>query len=397
MNRKILHTPEGLRDIYGAECEKKKQMEERLCRVMTSYGYRDIETPSFEFFDVFGSDIGTIPSRDLYKFFDREGNTLVLRPDFTPSIARAASRYFSQESGPVRLCYRGQAFVSHSSHQGRLNETTQLGAELIGEGRTDADAEVIAMATEMLLKAGLTDFQISIGQVRFYESLVREAGIEGDMAAKLRLLVHNRNTFGVEQLLTGLSIEEKYRRILTLLPTLVGGAEVIDRALELSEGTGAQESAQRLKEVLELLKVYGLEKQITVDFGMLSNYMYYTGLIFRGYTYGTGEAIVKGGRYDGLLKHFGHDAPSTGFVLVVDQLMNALERQKIETGAGEKRCLILYEAQGSVQAHALAKARRSEGGIAELVRLPEDAEKAQAVLAQAEERERDGLTEVIRV
>jgi len=172
---------------------------------------------------------------------------------------------------------------------------------------------------------------------------------------------------------------------------------VIDRALELSEGTGAQESAQRLKEVLELLKVYGLEKQITVDFGMLSNYMYYTGLIFRGYTYGTGEAIVKGGRYDGLLKHFGHDAPSTGFVLVVDQLMNALERQKIETGAGEKRCLILYEAQGSVQAHALAKARRSEGGIAELVRLPEDAEKAQAVLAQAEERERDGLTEVIRV
>ena len=130
MNQKILHTPEGLRDVYSDECERKQILEQRLHQVPASFGYRDIETPSIEFFDVFGSDIGTIPSRDLFKFFDREGNTLVLRPDFTPSIARAASRYFQNVDHPIRLSYLGRSFVNYSGLQGRLKENTQMGAEL---------------------------------------------------------------------------------------------------------------------------------------------------------------------------------------------------------------------------------------------------------------------------
>ncbi len=95
--QKILHTPEGVRDIYNRECEQKLALQKKLHRVIKSYGYRDIETPTFEFFDVFSKEIGTIPSRELYKFFDREGETLVLRPDFTPSIARAAAKYYVDE------------------------------------------------------------------------------------------------------------------------------------------------------------------------------------------------------------------------------------------------------------------------------------------------------------
>ena len=90
MYNQILHTPEGVRDIYNGECRRKKYIQESLCRVLQSYGYEDIQTPTFEYFDVFRKEIGTIPSRELYKFFDKEGNTLVLRPDITPSIARAA-------------------------------------------------------------------------------------------------------------------------------------------------------------------------------------------------------------------------------------------------------------------------------------------------------------------
>ena len=87
MSQKLLHTPEGVRDIYGKEYVCKLHVEDRLMETIHLYGYEDIQTPTFEFFDVFSKEIGTTPSKELYKFFDKEGNTLVLRPDFTPSIA----------------------------------------------------------------------------------------------------------------------------------------------------------------------------------------------------------------------------------------------------------------------------------------------------------------------
>lgn len=377
MNQKLLHTPEGVRDIYGDECERKQILEQRLHAVLASYGYRDIETPAFEYFDVFGSDVGTIPSRDLYKFFDREGNTLVLRPDFTPSVARAAARYYHESDRPVRLCYLGRTFVNHQEHQGRLKENTEIGAELIGEGSADADAEVIAMATQMLQSAGLTDFQISIAHAGFFESLVKEAGIDGETAERLRILIHNHNPFGVEQLLSGKKVSERIFRILTSLTVMNGGEEMLEKAESMTQGLEAQEAVLRLKEVLRILKLYGLENQVSFDFGMLSTYMYYTGIIFRGYTYGTGDAVVKGGRYDHLLGHFGKDAPSAGFVAVVDNLLNALQRQKIRVLPDTQRTLILYSDGNRDEAHRLACALRRDGKCAELVlgdgrQLPEE-------------------------
>lgn len=372
MNQKILHTPEGVRDIYGEECERRQVMLGKLRKVLASYGYSEIETPTFEFFDVFSSEVGTIPSKDLYKFFDREGNTLVLRPDFTPSIARAASRYYPEEGKPVRLSYLGHTFVNHQEHRGRLKENTEIGAELISEAAVDADAEIIAMATSMLLASGLKDFQISIGHVGFYECLVKEAELDDATEEKLRLLIHNHNPFGVEQLLMGMDIDPKISHLLTQLTSLYGDSKVLDRAYDLSQGLKAQEAVRRLRDIYDLLSIYGLESHVSFDLGMLSAYMYYTGVIFRGYTYGTGDAVVKGGRYDNLLAHFGKDAPSAGFVVVLDSLMNALLRQKVETQAGPEKIMITYTPAERVEAHRRAAALRAEGKCVELILSRED-------------------------
>ena len=148
MKKQLLHTPEGVRDIYNEECEKKLLLQSDLLGILKGYGYHPIQTPTFEFFDIFGKEIGTTPSKELYKFFDREGNTLVLRPDMTPSIARAAAKYFMDEDMPIRLCYMGNTFINNSSYQGRLKESTQLGAELIGDSTVDADAEILSMVVE---------------------------------------------------------------------------------------------------------------------------------------------------------------------------------------------------------------------------------------------------------
>ena len=75
MNNRLLHTPEGVRDIYGKEYAKKLAIEQKLQQAIHCFGYEDIQTPSIEFFDVFSKEIGTTPSKELYKFFDKEGNT----------------------------------------------------------------------------------------------------------------------------------------------------------------------------------------------------------------------------------------------------------------------------------------------------------------------------------
>ena len=160
-----LHTPEGVRDIYNTECRKKLAVQEKLHEILHLYGYQDIQTPTFEYFDVFRKEIGTIASKELYKFFDREGNTLVLRPDITPSIARVAATLFEEEDSPIRLCYVGNTFINHSSYQGRLKENTQLGAELIGVDSIEADAEMLAMVVDGLKNVGLTEFQVNIGHI----------------------------------------------------------------------------------------------------------------------------------------------------------------------------------------------------------------------------------------
>lgn len=367
MNQKILHTPEGVRDIYGEECARKQVLEQKMHQILSSYGYRDIETPTFEYFDVFGSEVGTIPSKDLYKFFDREGSTLVLRPDFTPSIARAAGRYFLESDKPVRLCYRGNTFVNHQEHRGRLKENTEIGAELIGEGSADADAEIIAMAAQMLQSCGLTDFQISIGHAGFLESLIQDAGMDEASADRLRDLIRNHHTFGVHKLLKDQQIDSRIAQILDSLTTLNGQEEVLERAFEMTHGLRAQDAVARLMEVVRILKIYGLQDTVSFDLGMLSGYMYYTGIIFRGYTYGTGDAVVKGGRYDSLLGHFGKDAPSAGFVVVLSNLMNALHRQKISYLPEAEQILILYTQKSRDEAHRQAAVMRREGKQVELI------------------------------
>jgi len=367
MKQQLLHIPEGVRDRYKEECERKLTLQNNLHNVLKRYGYRDIETPTFEYFDVFGKEVGTIPSKDLYKFFDREGNTLVLRPDITPSVARAFVKYFAEEDLAVRLCYVGNTFINNSSYQGRLKETTQLGAELIGDDSVDADAEIVAMVVETLLAAGLKEFQISVGYAELFRSLLEETNILEEEKEELHLLILNKNYFGAEELLSALKVKEELKEALLTLPQLFGAVEVLDRAEALLEkNKAACLGINRLRKLYQVLCSYGCEEYISFDLGMMNGYEYYTGVIFQGYTFGTGEAIVKGGRYDHLIQHFGKEVPSIGFVVVIDQLLTALSRQKLEVEVEHANTMILYDASTRESAIKLARYYRSLGKNVEL-------------------------------
>ncbi len=345
----ILHTPEGVRDIYGSEFVRKFELQQQLYRLLAKEGYQGIETPTFEYFDVFSREVGTVPSRELYKFFDKEGNTLVLRPDLTPSIARTVSKYFHEET-PIRLCYMGNTFINYDNYQGRLKETTQLGAELMGEESAGADAELIALVVESLKEAGLTDFQVSVGQVSFFKSLLKEAGADPRTEEALRRFISDKNLFGVEELLAGDAVSQKLRPVFLEMTALSGTEDVLQRARALTSNPEALEALKRLEDIYEELKKRGCAPYVTFDLGMLSKYNYYTGIIFRAYSYGCGEPLAKGGRYDTLLSHFGRTLPAVGFAIDVNQLMGALSRR-------QERERIREEAKDRYLTIALTKGR----------------------------------------
>ena len=359
--QRIFHTPEGVRDIYSQECSRKQKLQEKLHHVFHQYGFEDIETPTFEYFEVFSKEVGTIPSRELYKFFDREGNTLVLRPDFTPSVSRACATYFNPEKEVVSLCYTGNTFINNSSFRGRLKETTQMGVERMGDDSAEADAEILAMTVECLLAAGLTEFQVSVGQVDYYKAIFAQTGMSQEEEEELRELISQKNYFGVEELVKSKHMDKSLAKALSQLPQLFGSAEILEKAKVLTDNPQALKAVARLEEIYELLKVYGYEKYVTFDFAMLSKYHYYTGIIFQAYTYGTGEALIKGGRYNQLMKHFGKPAASIGFAIVVDNLLMALSRQKIEMEEEEDVTVITYRKKNRIQAIQKAKELRAQG------------------------------------
>ncbi len=377
MRERLLHTPEGVRDIYNEECEKKLVLEEKLNGMLRQYGYRPIQTPTFEYFDIFGKEIGTTPSRDLYKFFDREGNTLALRPDITPSVARCAATYFHEEEMPVRLCYAGNTFINNNSYQGRLKENTQLGAELIGDLGVDADAEMISMVVDCLRAAGLKEFQISVGHADFFRGLKEAAGLKEEQEEELRGLIANKNFFGVDEMISSMNLKEELKQLFGMLGNFYTGPEDFGAARRCAAGyPRISEALGRLEELHAILEVYGISRYVSFELGIISRYQYYTGIIFAGYTFGSGEAIVQGGRYDRLLTHFGKASASIGFAIVLDQLMAVLLRQKIEVPVNRLLLLIVYGPSGRSEAILQARKRRSAGQA--VVLLARDPAKTEA-------------------
>lgn len=347
MSKQLLHTPEGVRDIYGNEYLRKQEVENRLHAYMHLYGYEDIQTPTFEFFDVFSKEIGTTPSRELYKFFDKEGNTLVLRPDFTPSIARCAAKYFCDELIPLRFCYVGNTFTNTSNLQGKLKESTQMGAELIGDSSVEADAEMISLVVKSLQDIGLQRFQISIGEVEYFKGLCEEAGLNEETEMNLRACISGKNYFAAQELLKERDVNEPYNSRLLKIADMFGNMCSLSEAKTMVNNKRSLDAIQRLEKLNEVLKAYGVAEYISFDLGLLSKYKYYTGVVFKVYTYGVGDAIVKGGRYDNLLSQFGKESPAVGFCMLIDNILEALSSQKVEVVANPVSVQKIYYNQSN--------------------------------------------------
>lgn len=304
----------------------------------------------------------------MYKLFDNQGRILVLRPDITIPIGRIAGTKLKESDYPLKLSYCLNVFRANDNLNGRRNEFTQSGVEIIGCGNFKGDVEVIVTAVQALLKAGIENFKLELGHVQFYKGIAEESQIDSSSLEKIRIYIENKNFGALKDLLEfkGTLIEDKTKRALNSLPRLFGDIRVIEEGRKITKSEKALGALDNIENIYRVLDKMGLSKHVTIDLGLVNHINYYTGLVFRGYVEGFGEDVLYGGRYDSLIKRFGWDTPATGFAINVDGILETLSKQNYKEKRAKADFIIWSEERYIERANMLINSISEKGSICEL-------------------------------
>ena len=309
-----INTPEGTRDRLFAECRDRRSAQGALVDLFCRRGYSEVSTPEVEFYDLFLQSGNPIPQESMLKIIDRSGKIMVMRPDCTTPIARVAATKLKAVPLPQRLYYDETVFRSGDQHRGGSSEIAQCGVELIGAAGKKADLEIVAMAVDALRACGLTRFHIELGHAGFFRSLAAGMDMSEEQVEEMRRLIEGKSFAALAEYLKPWQGQAGCAALLRL-SRLFGGVEVLEEAQQLA---GQNAALNYLRELYDILSAAGYGQYLRFDLGLVHQIDYYTGVVFRGYVEGAGDAVLSGGRYDTLMGDFGRNAPATGFAVDVD-------------------------------------------------------------------------------
>lgn len=351
----MFEKPLGMRDTLPELYEKKHRIRSLMETVMKRWGYSFIETPTLEYYETVGA-ASAILDQQLFKLLDREGHTLVLRPDMTAPIARVAASKLLNEDLPLRIAYSANVFRAQQREGGRPAEFEQIGVEYINDETVSSDGEAIALMVSALKETGLENFQLSIGHVAFVQELFLQILGTEERANALRRFLYEKNYVGYREHVNSLALSSIDKQRLLSLLDLIGGSDVIGNALDIVENEKGKEAILQLQELSEVVNDYGVADKVKFDLTLVSHMSYYTGILFEVYAGQVGFPIGNGGRY-GLLEKFGKKATATGFAVRLDHLLEALG------GSDEKEAVhcIFFSQERRREAFQLAKKMHEEG------------------------------------
>lgn len=320
-------TPRGFRDVLFQEAAEREAASAAITAVFDAWGYRPVETPVVEGYATLEAAVGKALETTAFRLFDMDGSLLALRPEMTVPLARLAASRLAGEPGPHRMRYVTEVFREQASLRGQARQFTQAGVELIGAAGPAADAEVVALLVEALEAAGLSDFTVGIGTVRLLRGLIDAARMPEAWGRGVTDAAHERNLVELDRLSAEDGVPDAVGEALRRVPRLRGGVDVIDAAGEIAALCGCGDVLTEFRELYALLDAAGHAGRVTVDFGVMRSFDYYTGLVLEAYAPGLGLSLGGGGRYDRVLAEFDAPAPAAGFAVGIERLMIALAEQ----------------------------------------------------------------------
>ena len=325
LNREKTLMPPGVRVHLSPESRLKRRYLTRMFEEAEDWNYEELDLPTLDYFDSIDEGLSAELSSRTYWFTDDQGSTLALRPDATAQVAKILSGRFNQEELAGRYCYSCRNFRKFELRRGELREFHQFGAEILQENREHADLELLLFMFELLDMLDLDEIVLELGHVQIYKGLMRDVELSPREHRLLRQQIHRKNVSDLQELLEEVELDDHRKELLLQLPTLYGGDEIFD---ELSRLSGVPDRTKQgvdyLKNVYDKLDVAGYSDLINLDFGVVREIDYYTGIVFDALIPGIGKPVVGGGRYDDLYANYGDSVPATGFALELDRLLPRL-------------------------------------------------------------------------
>lgn len=315
--------PAGVEEILPPRAWRLDEMRRRLLDLYWSWGYDLMFPPFIEYLESLLT--GNAHDLDLqtFKVMDQmSGRLMGIRADMTPQAARIDAHVINRD-GPTRLCYMGTVLRARPEGVSTSRSPLQVGAELFGHEGAASDVEVVSLMLETLRTAGAEGLTLDMGHVGVYRALAARAGLGREAERELFAILRRKAVGEYHQALADLSISEADRERLALLVDLHGGPEVLDRAGEAFAGAGESvtEALERLALVADRVQARFPELNLHFDLAELHSYNYENGLVFGAFHPSHGQALARGGRYDGIGEAFGRARPATGFSADLKGLM----------------------------------------------------------------------------
>jgi len=312
-NRWLL--PEGIEDLLPDQAAQLEQLRRELLDLYRSWGYELILPPFIEYLDSLLTGSGHDLDLQTFKLIDQlSGRLLGLRADMTPQAARIDAHRL-QRDAPSRLCYLGTVLRTRPDGFDGSRSPMQVGAELFGHRGAESDVEILELMVATLALTGTEDIYLDLGHVGIYRGLAHDAGLDEEQEALLFDALQRKALPEINAFLAGLDLSTAQRERLAGLATLNGGAEVLEKAQALLQGSGesALSSLEDLARIARLATRRLPDISLHFDLAELRGYQYQTGVVFAAFVADRGQEIARGGRYDEIGKVFGRARPATGF------------------------------------------------------------------------------------
>ncbi len=326
--------------------KKEEQVIFSLRGLFEQYGYKKFKMSKFEEYDFYADNRSFLSSENILTFTGLDGKLLALKPDVTLSIVKNTKG--SRETAE-RVYYNENVYRARKG-AGEYKEIMQVGLEYIGEVDDYATLEVLLLAQKSL-KAISDQYIMDLSHMGFVAGLMEEVNLPYAQQKAVLSCISEKNPHGVRAICTEAGVADELTQKLAALASLYGPLEVtLEQAKSLCCNGKMEQAVAELEGILRCLKIGGNEKNVNLDFSIVNDMDYYTGVIFQGFIDGVPAGILSGGRYDNLIHKMGKDADAIGFAVYLD----LLERFESTEKEYDVDTLLLYE--DGVDTAALAKA-----------------------------------------
>ncbi|SRR5581483_1455677 len=374
--------PRGTRDFKPSDVAERRWLEGVFRETFRRWGYREIQTPTFESTDLFRAKSGPNVVKEIYTFLDKGGREICLRPELTAPVMRFYVNELTHEPKPLRLYYYGPCFRYEEPQEGRFREFWQFGLELVGPEGPNADAEVIAIAHDALRATGLRGFTTHVGHIGLLRALINEldehgldAGKKGDVFRKIDKDADDLEEFLLSEgapaaLARAIVATAGHRRVLKLADEASIEAYVKEIRHAIGDvvwgkhGQAMDTVVNDFRQTLLLLAAHGVP-EVEADLGVARGLDYYTGTVFEFHAtkLGAQSQIGGGGAYTLAELFGGEHVGSAGFGLGFDRILLAL-RNEGAVPAVAPAADVFVAVLGNARPQALALARQlREAGV----------------------------------